>query len=195
MPVRRTATRRLPSLRRRGFTLVEIAITIAIVVIIGSLTAFAFGSLSSRRSLHDACREIINQIHNTRMRGLAGRLGAGGGGFGGPAPGGTLNASLDGNTTSYQQTGVRIVDNNTLLFFGDINRTRDGNEVAVTTLNLDEEYPNAELTMTAPPVGSEIRFNRNATRDQGSAGAITVVNQANGKALTITISLAGVPRI
>lgn len=185
------------STRKRGFTLTEIVVTMAIIGILGGLTAYAFGSMRGRRSAHDAARAIVGEIHKARMRVLSGRLGDGTlAGPGVPGGGSTIfNASLSGTTESYQHSGVRIENDQTLIFFGDIDTVWDGDEYRLSVLDLGDEYPDGDVRVTAPPVGAEIRFRRNSTRLTGSPGTIVVTDRETGLSTTITVSIAGVPRI
>lgn len=183
------------SSRRRAFTLVEISIVVTIIGLMAGLTVYAFGAVRSRRSLQDAARTVVAELHKVRVVGLSGRLGDNSAPVvGGPPPPTTLNASLDGSTRSYRNTGLRVQDNHTFVFFGDVDEASNGNEYQLAVVDLEDAYPEGKLQITAPPVGDEIRFARNTTRVAG-VGLITLLNQTNGQEKNITISLTGVPRI
>ncbi|MEO1231434.1 MAG: type II secretion system protein [Myxococcota bacterium] len=187
--------RKPQSSRRRAFTLVEISIVVTVIGIMASLTVYAFGAVRSRRALQDAARTVVAELHKTRVIGLSGRLGdSAAPTVGGPPANSTFNASLDGSTQSYQQTGLRVQDDHTFVFFGDVDTVSNGNEYQLAVVDLEDGHPDGQLRIQAPPVSTEIRFARNTTR-VGNVGTITLVNQSNNQQKNITISLTGVPRI
>ena len=186
--------RKPQSSRRRAFTLVEISIVVTVIGIMASLTVYAFGTVRSRRALQDAARTVVAELHKTRVVGLSGRLGASTAPTLGTPTNTTFNASLDGSTQSYQQTGLRVEDDHTFVFFGDVDTVSNGNEYQLAVVDLEDGYPDGRIKIQAPAVSTEIRFARNTTR-VGNVGTITLINQSNNQQKNITISLTGVPRI
>lgn len=174
---------------RRGFTLIEIVIVLAVVGVLGGLAAYGFGNMRSRRSVHDAAREVVAQIHRLRAVGAAGRLGE----TGPFATGGPLNADLDGATGAFRQTGIRVDNDQTLTFFGATGGAGATDIIAV--IDLDAQYPDGDVRVAAPGPGAEVRFRRNATLVPATPNTLTLVNQDNGQQVQIRITLAGIPRI
>ena len=187
---------RRPS-HRRGITLIELVVVLGMVTILGGLAISMLRTTSGRRTIQVAARQVIAQINKVRMAGLSGRLGLGFVAPVGPPPApGPLNASLTNATANFQHVGVRIESATALHFFGDTDRREDnGFSRVLAIVDLAQEYPEANLSVTAPLVGSEIRFERNATRSTSSADTIQLSNSDTGQTTDIVIDIAGLPRI
>lgn len=184
-------THRFPPRPRRGFTLIEMVIVLAVLSILGGVTFVGISRMKQSRGLMTAARSLVGQIQKVRsvaaMRRVRDTTG--------------VNASaidrLDDDPTarSFRQTGVFVRDAQTLELFGDFDGIRDGNEEILGVIELDARYPDSQITVTNPPAGSEMRFLRNRTRALTSPGQIALQDATTGLSATIIVTVAGSPVI
>lgn len=194
----------MKSMSKRAFSLVEVVVVMAIVGITAGVATASFSASINRRSDINAARQVVAEMNRLRARGLAGRLvdpaatppppapPPGGPAFAPPPPGGGGGAFA---RQGFRQTGVRVLNDHTLVFFGDPNPAAGGDEETLNVLDLDDLYPAARLTITAPSIGQELRFERNATLDLDFANAITMRSHASDRTLNVTVTAAGLPRL
>jgi prepilin-type N-terminal cleavage/methylation domain-containing protein len=188
----RTRPHVAPRRPRRGFTLIEMVVIIAVVAILGALATMGFNGLRSRRSVHDAAREVVAQIYRMRSAVVSGRLETTSGPLGGG--GGPTVASLDGDTTRLQGTGIRIDNDRTLTFYGSTNDAA-GADTILSVIDLEERFPSGDVRVSTPSPGENIRFRRNATLATTDPTELVLADAESGLRVRIRISLAGVPRI
>ena len=62
-------------------------------------------------------------------------------------------------------------------------------------VDLTQNIGDLPIYISSPAVGTEIRFNRNSTRDLASPDFIELTDRDSGRTRRITIAAAGLPRL
>lgn len=174
---------------RRGVTLIEMVIVLAIVTLMVGVAVPNFNRLKRQQEMRSAVRNLVAELHKIRMTGITGKLNTQNNNV-------ASTVSLDDeNSQSYIQSGLRITNNHTIEFFGDTDTRSNNGSDLLKVLDFNEKYPQAQIAIEAPSIGSEIRFERNSTRDPNSPSTIRIASGATDTSTEITISLAGLPRV
>ena len=156
-------------MRRRGFSVVELTVTVAIVAVAAATALPYFGDMAARGKLRTATRELLGHVSETRTLARSGREG-----FAGWA-----------EDDRVLQSGLRLVDTGTYEIFVDSNDAADGQgEVIVATHQVPESY---ELEMSQ----SEIRFRRNGTLSTSQDVTLTLVQTGLDLKNRIEVSFGG----
>lgn len=143
--------------RKRGFSLLEVVIVLAIV---GALIAIAIPAMMrSRRkaALRECARDLIGNLDRARAAATKGETNS--------------NWNAADRTVS---AGIQILSATRYQLFIDRNMTTTGDEQIVSIVDLGIEYPNAELSITAPASPAEIRYRSNGILNGSAQIDVTV---------------------
>jgi prepilin-type N-terminal cleavage/methylation domain-containing protein len=108
----------------------------------------------------------------------------------GPGPG------VPAGDLRVREGGIRVISTTQYTIFADADTTPgNGNEYDFRVVDLQAEHPEASLSITYPPAGTEIRFQSNGTRDTHAAGAVVVHDALANVDLRIEIANGGQTQI
>ncbi|MEO1233412.1 MAG: GspH/FimT family pseudopilin [Myxococcota bacterium] len=156
-------------MRRRGFSVVELTVTVAIVAVAAATALPYFGGMAARGKLRTATRELLGHVAEARTLARSGREGFAGW----------------GEDDRVLQSGMRMVDTGSYEIFVDSNDTADGQgEVVVATHTVPENYA-LEMSQT------EIRFRRNGTLSTNQDVTLTLVHSGLKLKNRIEVSFGG----
>jgi type IV fimbrial biogenesis protein FimT len=158
---------------RKGFTLVEMMVTISVLAIVGSIAIPSLGRLQDRGRAQSYIRALAGDITLARIRATSGEQ---------LTPG--VNSRSGGlrvdTERSYQ---VYLTD------------TTDGTSAAPAVIRVVEIPEEINVTITSPAPGESVRFRSNGTLVFGSPAEIQVHDAAENKTYRLEISLTGTVRI
>jgi prepilin-type N-terminal cleavage/methylation domain-containing protein len=158
---------------RRGFSLVELAVVIALVAVFSMMAVPLFARVERRSRLRSAAREFMADLAKTRTT-------AASAGF----PRRTGWSANDRITN----TGLVVASATTYRLFIDRDNVTDGDEITLGTVRLPDG-----VVFTAPSTGHEIRFRRNGT----AVGATVIVlfDQRVDASRRVVLSAVGLARL
>lgn len=154
---------------RRGFSFVELSVTVAIVGIAAGTALPYFGDMAARGKLRTTTRTVLGHVAEARTLARSGREG-----FAGWA-----------DDDRVLQSGMRLVDERSYELFVDKDDVADGaGEVVIATHQVPEDY-RIDMTQT------ELRFRRNGTLSTNEDITLTVVQVPLDLKIQIDVSFGG----
>lgn len=184
IPMTIARSRRSPGTRgpRRGFSLLELMIVVALVAVLGAIAVPFSESYRRSQQLRDASRMLMTNLRSARSAAVSG---ANLQGFGGV---GDVRARV---------AGIRIDSDSSYLVYVEGGQAALGNVEVVTlrTVSFLADLPGSQLRIAAPAPGSEIRFTSQGRLTDGSPTLVRLEDPSSGLVKEIQISLAGAPRL
>ncbi|MEQ9501330.1 MAG: type II secretion system protein [Deltaproteobacteria bacterium] len=159
---------------KRGFTMLEVMVVIGIVAIGAAIAMATFQRSTAKADMRSAANAMVGDFRRARSMAKTGTT-----------PPGAFAA---GQRTV--QAGIRIVSATSYSVFVDNDNVSNGSEVAVEVVDMLTKY-GAGFSITAPAVGTEIRFRRNGTLDQPNNINIVMTDTHGGGQRTITVTYGG----
>lgn len=138
----------------RGFTIVEMMVSIGIVAMLAAIAIPWFQKTARRNRLASASRDLVGHLHQMRAEASTGRV---------------INLGPPLQKTRY--AGIQILSDHSYRLFTDQDALAgSGNEVFVRTVDFDVIHVDNKVLITAPAIGTEVRF-----RNDGSTVASVTV--------------------
>lgn len=162
-------------MKRRGFTLVEIIVAIAIVATLATLAVMGMHDARQKSRLREEARSLVAYLNKARALAASGRVD--------PAAGWD-----EGDRT--RSAGLRVIGARRYALFIDRDLTTDGDEYEVQSIDLSDA---GQLVIQAPASGVEIRFRGNGT--VVDPVNFVLVDEQSREERTIVISGGGQARI
>lgn len=157
--------------RRRGFTLIEVMVVVAVVSIVGSLAVMGFVRWQRHGAVREAGVAMVGDLRELRALAQSGRTD-----FAGFGPG-----------VRVEQAGLRRVGASTYEVFVDRDELSDGNELTLRTIELPVHGFPIEVVWPVP----ELRFDRSGLLATGTEQRFTVRDTQANRSVTVLVSLGG----
>lgn len=156
--------------QRRGFSLLEIVITVAIVALLAAVAYPFFTNSIEKGKLNDVTKRML--AHFTKARNLAAS--------------GQTDSSWGGGDRTITAL-VRIESATGYTVYIDRDDVWDGDEVAVQVVDFTISDPGSDIRITAPAPLTVIRFRSNGTLTGGGQVDITLTDNNRTRNLRVTV--------
>lgn len=161
---------------RRGFTLVELMVAIAMIAVLAAIAVPLFGAMFQRQRLNEAARGAVSMLRRARSLAIAR----------GPF-------QVAGSALTARTAGVRLESDRQLVLFVDADEDRsNANHLELERLDLLAVDPSGTLRFASPSAGSEIRF----AQDGSTRHVVVEIEERGGQRVRrLQVQAAGVIRL
>lgn len=147
-------------------------VVVALIGIMGTVAVAYLGGSSSQAKLRDVARMFVANLRSARGLSTSGTL-------------------VGGARARF--AGIEILSSTQYRIFADADAAAGG-EITVHTVDFVQEHQE-NVSITAPAVGTQLRFNSQGVLQGGGAGLITVHDARSGEEADISVSGVGFPHI
>ncbi len=162
---------------RRGFTLLEIVIVIAIIAIIGAMAVPMTNQLRQREALRGASRMLVMNLRAARTSAASGQ---------------TVGVDADGRAVRARFGGLAVLSATQYVVFVDADGAPgSGDEQTLRTVDFLAEDPQSRVRIAAPSAGQEVRFTANGTLAAGSQTGLRLIDEDTNQGQDVAVSLTG----
>ena len=159
-----------------GYTMVEMVVVMGIVMISVALAVPLFRDTIRDQRLNSIARNLIGDVRRAQSLAATGR-----------------QVSAGPPVTRIQAAGIRFDTATRYVIYVDVDTdATNSNETDVALVDLDAASSQNKVRITAPAVGTKIRFRRDGTT---TSRTVTFGDSERNKSRTITISAGGQARI
>lgn len=159
---------------KRGFTLVEMIVTILVLGVVGALVVPLFQRTRQRSMLNDAARKLIGNVSLARSR----------------AAKGETNAVFPNPTDRAVSAGIRLISDHQYAVFIDRSVRPDTPvDVVVVDFRVPDTGSPLRITTTAP--GAEVRFRSNGVLTTTNPVDFVLTDTRSGLTKTVRVSPGG----
>jgi prepilin-type N-terminal cleavage/methylation domain-containing protein len=159
-------------MNRRGFTLVETAIAVAVLAVLVAVAIPVWSSMQHESRFSGATRELVGTLRKARSHAVSGA---------------TLPSA--GAGARVRSAGLRFDSDQRIVVYLDPDEDpANGNQVDLETIDLAADDPQRSIRLVSPGVGSVVTFRRD-----GSTNATPFVlrDLQNGRQRSFQLTAAG----
>lgn len=163
----------MKSIKRRGFSLIEIVVTVAILSILMGIAIPFLGASKQKTELRNTARKLVQNLKKAQIMARSGRA----------------NVPSWGANDRTAQAGVRFISSTQYAVFVDRDGLDNGggSEADVEIVDLSNSgYP---LEFASPPVS--VRFNKNGTLSTTSDVDLTIQDTSTGERRIVRVTYSG----
>lgn len=190
--------------RRRGFTLLEMVIAVALVALMSAISISVLSRARREQHLRGVARSLVGALNDARAMSAGGkvvRTGHDGGdcavGCSGVSNSAGESPNQPGRSVSEMKRVSRsgiIVSSTRFSVFADDDRDPANGELILSAYSLERELgPGFEIV--EPAAETRIVFQANGVREAGSPARIRVRDTIGGGEYAIAVGIAGLARI
>lgn len=160
---------------KRGFTLIEIVVVVAIVAIGAAIAIASMMRSQNKSDLRSAASDMVSMVKRARSLARSGSV---------PVTTWPANART-------RNAGIRVISPTRYVVFADNDDQSNGaaSEAVVEMIDLPSKYGGSMSIQEAP--GFEVRFRANGTLSVPNDQTLTFLDPSGGGQRTVTITFGG----